>query len=621
MAGSQNTLLTKWSYPMGGSTTYNSTTTQAGSSVADLPAWAKPYFERNLAKAEAEYGKDYEAYTGDRLAGQSQDTLDAISGTRDLANQEVGITGLSGAQDYMTDGMTTAEGLADYNPNTFTQYGYDDAAKFTGANVGQYMNPYTQNVVDRQKAEAMRDFQRTQGARNAQAVQAGAFGGSRGAVRNFLAEDSMMNRMGMLQDAGLRDAYKDATNQFTASRKADMDVDKARAAELARFEKSTEDADQFAAKQGLAALGVGAGLAKDSVALGELDRQTDIQNLQLLEGIGAAEEGRNQQQLDLDYNEFLAKKGYTAEQIGNMTGILSGMPIAATGTAPAPTPQTNVAGMPQGVASGMAQSMAPKTDVAQNTGIASVAPVATMASGGILKMATAGEENAKDTVAKIKAADIVVATEPTSFMDLDTVDTPGEADRIYEAEVRDATRDTRPAERAGDYLGAMSGVQAGVDYRAARRQEAAQVEADRQAAAVRAETDRQAAIQKRGIMGVADSQAAEVDRQAAEKALDARYPNLKLLQPEVTNEGLDPQFPTDGTLLSPTEALQRKATRVSDRPESIRIDAGDPGFADVRAAEEIERSFSGYGYGDGPDKRVGLNRFEKPDARETRAGI
>lgn len=317
---------------MGGSTTYNSTTTQAGSSVADLPAWAKPYFERNLAKAEAEYGKPYEAYTGDRIADQSQDTLDAISGTRDLANREVGITGLSGAQDYMTGGMETAQGLADYSPNSFSQFGYNDAAKFTGDAVGQYMNPYTQNVVDRQKAEAMRDFQRTQGARNAQAVQAGAFGGSRGAVRNFLAEDAMMDRMGMIQDKGLRDAYKDATTQFTASRKADMDVDKARAAELARFEKSTEDADQFAATQGLAALGVGAGLAKDSVALGELDRQTDIQNLQLLEGIGAAAEGRDQQQLDLDYNEFLAKKGYTAEQIGNMTGILSGMPIAATGT-------------------------------------------------------------------------------------------------------------------------------------------------------------------------------------------------------------------------------------------------------------------------------------------------
>ena len=317
---------------MGGSTTYNSTSTSAGSSQADLPAWAKPYFERNLAKAEAQYGKPYEAYTGDRLAGQSQDTLDAISGTRDLANQNVGITGLTGAQDYMTSGMTTAEGLADYNPNTFSQYGYNDPNKFTGANVGQYMNPYTQNVVDRQKTEAMRDYQQGQGARDAKAVQAGAFGGSRGAVRNFLAEDSMMDRMGMIQDKGLRDAYKDASGQFSAARTADMAVDKSRAAELSRVEGAREGADQFAARQGLNALGVGTGLAKDSVALGELGRQTDIQNLQLLEGIGAAEEGRDQQQLDLDYNEFLAKQGYTAEQIGNMTGILSGMPIAATGT-------------------------------------------------------------------------------------------------------------------------------------------------------------------------------------------------------------------------------------------------------------------------------------------------
>jgi hypothetical protein len=34
----------------------------------------------------------------------------------------------------------------------------------------------------------------------------------------------------------------------------------------------------------------------------------------------------------LDYANFLEQQGYTREQIGNMTGILSGMPIAATGT-------------------------------------------------------------------------------------------------------------------------------------------------------------------------------------------------------------------------------------------------------------------------------------------------
>ena len=68
------------------------------------------------------------------------------------------------------------------------------------------------------------------------------------------------------------------------------------------------------------------------------------------------------------------------EGLGQPT-VLEGL----MGAASAPTPQTNVAGMPQGVASDMGQNMAPKTDTDQNTGIA------TMASGGILKMATAGE--------------------------------------------------------------------------------------------------------------------------------------------------------------------------------------------------------------------------------------
>jgi len=62
------------------------------------------------------------------------------------------------------------------------------------------------------------------------------------------------------------------------------------------------------------------------------------------------------------------------------------------------TPQTNVAGMPQRVASVMGQNMARKTDTTQNTGINTVArnanaaaPVATMASGGILKMQEGGD--------------------------------------------------------------------------------------------------------------------------------------------------------------------------------------------------------------------------------------
>ena len=68
------------------------------------------------------------------------------------------------------------------------------------------------------------------------------------------------------------------------------------------------------------------------------------------------------------------------EGLGQRT-VLEGL----MGAASAPTPQTNVAGMPQDVASGMAQSMAPKTDTTKDTGIA------TMASGGIIKMQEGGD--------------------------------------------------------------------------------------------------------------------------------------------------------------------------------------------------------------------------------------
>jgi len=338
---------------MTGSKTYNNTTTS--SQENDLPAWAKPYFERNLAKAEAEFGKGFTPYTGERIAGQSGDTLNAIEGTRAIATGD-GISGLGNAQNYTTESMAKATELGDYNPNSFSEYEYNDAAKFTGDNVGQYMNPYTQNVVDRQKSEAMRDYQRTQGLRNSQAVQAGAFGGSRGAVRNFLAEDSMMNRMGMLQDKGLQDAYKDASNQFTASRSADMDVDKSRAGERSRVETDREAADQFAATHGLSSLETGANLAKDSVALGELERQTDIQDMQLLEGIGAAEEGRAQTEIDLEYEKYLTEQGYTQEQISNMTSILAGQPVADTGsmTGTSTTPVQKPGALQQAAGAGLA---------------------------------------------------------------------------------------------------------------------------------------------------------------------------------------------------------------------------------------------------------------------------
>jgi hypothetical protein len=313
----------------GTKTTYN-TTTNAGSSSADLPAWAKPYFERNIAKAEAEYSKPYEAYTGDRFAATDPNVTASREGMLGVA--DTGVAGLGAAQDYAMAGMGRATELGDYSGGNYSEFGYSDPETFTGDAVSQYMSPYQQNVLDVQKDRAISDFNRLQGSRDAQAVQAGAFGGSRQAVQQGVAEQGLLDRMSSIQATGQQKAYEDAAKQFGADRAAQMATAERRAAELGRVQTGVEAASQFGAGQGLAALELGQGLGSELTRLGELDRQTNIQNEQLRAGIGEDIMADEQARLDLDYQNFLEAQGSTAKQIGNMTGILAGQPIAATGT-------------------------------------------------------------------------------------------------------------------------------------------------------------------------------------------------------------------------------------------------------------------------------------------------
>jgi hypothetical protein len=174
----------------GSKTVYNTTETQSVAN-ADLPAWAKPYFERNIGRAEAEFSKPYEAYTGQRLAGtdpnvaRSREMVEGIAGS--------GMPGLELAQDYTVAGMDRAAELGQYGPGQFSAFEYTQPQTFTGDAVSQYMSPYQQNVLDVQKDRAVRDFNRLQSARDAQAVKAGAFGGSRQAVQQGLAEESLLD--------------------------------------------------------------------------------------------------------------------------------------------------------------------------------------------------------------------------------------------------------------------------------------------------------------------------------------------------------------------------------------------------------------------------------------------
>tara|TARA_R110001632_G_scaffold69471_2_gene162519 strand:+ start:1009 stop:2550 length:1542 start_codon:yes stop_codon:yes gene_type:complete len=102
----------------------------------------------------------------------------------------------------------------------YSGYDFDPTRQFSTDESNRYMSPYMQNVVDVQKQQAQLDFDRGQAGRDASAVQAGAFGGSRQAVGNYLAQEGLSREMGNIQATGQQQAFEQAQQQFERDRSA-----------------------------------------------------------------------------------------------------------------------------------------------------------------------------------------------------------------------------------------------------------------------------------------------------------------------------------------------------------------------------------------------------------------
>ena len=308
---------------------------------------------------------------------------------RGVGYTEEGIGNLRGIGQYDTGQFSQYDQYqrSDFDPYSkfrqanYNEYGFQQPDMFTGESVGQYMSPYMQNVVDVQKQQAQLDFDRSQAGRDASAVQAGAFGGSRQAVGDYLAQEGLARQMGDIQATGQQQAFQQAATQFGADRAAQMAVEQQRAAELARVQagragelgrvqtgevgetarvqaaraaeqarvqQAIEQSRQFGAGQALAAeqaaigaagqmgtmgqgigaLGMNVGqLGQSLVGLGEKQRAADIQGAQLLETIGRDIRAEDQARLDMSYEDFVRQRDYPIQQYERMAGILRGVPV------------------------------------------------------------------------------------------------------------------------------------------------------------------------------------------------------------------------------------------------------------------------------------------------------
>jgi hypothetical protein len=221
----------------GGSSTPSSTT-----QTTDLPDWAKGYAKDVLAKGSAltDLSKNpYKAYGGERVAG---------------------------FQPLQEQAFKTAGGL-DAGPEGFAK------------NIGSYMSPYMQNVVDIEKREAGRQAGIAGTQQQAQATQAGAFGGGRDAIMRAERERNLAQQMGDIQAKGSQTAFEQASNQF---------------------------------RQGITQQ---SGLAGQQAAMGQMQQQ------------------QAQRPMDIAYQDFINQQNYPYKQLGFMSDLVRGMPLGQKSTA------------------------------------------------------------------------------------------------------------------------------------------------------------------------------------------------------------------------------------------------------------------------------------------------
>jgi hypothetical protein len=226
---------------------------------------------------------------------------------------------------------------------------------FTSPYVSQgYMSPYMQNVVNAQQREARRagDIQRSQN--QAQAVNAGAFGGSRQAIIEAERQRNLSTQLGDIQAQGLQSAYQQGMGQFNAEQAAYLQAQQAnqqaglqaqtanqqanmqRAIQNMQSQQAAQAAQeasrQFGANLGLQGYGQTLSAANLLGQMGQQEYQQDLSTIQAMNQLGAQDQAYQQSIINQDIQNFGTAQQYPLMQLGVMSNMLRGLPMQSSTT-------------------------------------------------------------------------------------------------------------------------------------------------------------------------------------------------------------------------------------------------------------------------------------------------
>ena len=274
-----------------------STSTQSNS----ISPWMEEAAKSQLGKATAltDTGQNpYQQYGGQRIAEFNPMQQQYFQGVQNLQGSSAIGQGIGAAGEATQRALGTSYGA--YQPGQF------------GAQAGQYMDPYMQNVVDIQQREAQRQADIAGTQRGAQAVKSGAFGGSRQAIENAEAARNLATQKGDIQARGLQDAYTRGQTQFNTE------------------QQLGEQSRQYGAGLGLQGLQTALSGASQLGGLGstQFGQQKDILGAQ--QTAGAQQQAQTQAGLTQGYEDFLSQQKYPYQQLEFMSNIMRGTPYGST---------------------------------------------------------------------------------------------------------------------------------------------------------------------------------------------------------------------------------------------------------------------------------------------------
>ena len=274
--------------------------TESKVTQSNLPEFAEPYYHDLLARLGYESAQPYTPYPGQRLQYFTPMEQEAMG--------RMGLMGVSGTpaefgqMSKILGSVGSAGGT--YRPS------FDPGSLADQEAIQKYMDPYMQEVVEREKDEAMRVSQKLGQDIGLQSAGAGSLGGYREAIMQSERQRNVEDQMGDIQTKGLQSAYRQALSSFEADRQA---------------RAMLEQMKQAAGAQALQARGLQLNAANQMGMMAQMRQNMEMQRLGQMLQAGQMERGLLQQGLDTGYQDFLRQQGYPAEQLALYSNILQGI--------------------------------------------------------------------------------------------------------------------------------------------------------------------------------------------------------------------------------------------------------------------------------------------------------